>query len=125
MKKINRPELKYYRKKLRTQSTFAEVHLWTYLKSKQVKRLRFRRQYSMENFIIDFYCPQIKLGIELDGEGHVYSEEYDTCRDNKLKSEGITILRYENSMALEHPDVIIKEIENFYENWKEINKYYI
>ena len=125
MKQINRPELKYYRQKLRNQSTFAEVYLWKLLKNKQIKRLRFRRQYSFNCYIIDFYCPLIKLGIELDGEGHVYTEEYDQNRDLYLKNYGITILRYENCIALEHPNIIINDIIEFYTEWMQMNRSFL
>ncbi len=110
----NKPNLKQRRKYLRNHSTSAEAELWKYLKSKQICNLKFRRQHSVDNYILDFYCPQLKLGIELDGEFHIYNEEYDLKRDLYLQNYGITIIRFENVMVFEHPDVIIKEIEEFY-----------
>ncbi len=114
--KSNRPELKSRRKRLRNYSTPAECELWKYLKSKKVCGLKFRRQHSIGNFILDFYCPELKLGIELDGEYHICNEDNDSIRDRKLKQQGITILRYENLMVFEHIDTLIDEIEDFNTN---------
>ncbi len=116
--KNNQPYLQKYRKHLRNHLTPAEATLWKFLKNKQVCQLKFRRQHSIGNYILDFYCPQIKLGIELDGEYHAYNEEYDLLRDKLLADEGITILRYENRMLYEHLNTILKDIEEYYENWK-------
>ncbi len=115
----NRPELKKKRKHLRNHSTPAEIELWKYLKRKQISLLKFRRQHSVGHYILDFYCSEIKLGIELDGECHIYTEAYDTKRENYIKSKGINILRYENSMVFEHPEVILEEIKEFYDKNKE------
>ena len=106
----NRRYLKSYRKALRNNSTSAEATLWTILKGKQVGGLKFRRQHSVGNYILDFYCPTLKLGIELDGEYHVYTEEQDKKRDEFLNSKGITILRYENVFVFEQPEQIIEDI---------------
>ena len=116
--KNNLPELKNRRKNLRNHSTSAEAVLWRSLKAKQICNLKFRRQHSIDNFILDFYCPQLKLGIELDGQYHVYNEAYDRIRDKVLEQYGITILRYENCMVFEHPDVIIDDIKSHYQKTK-------
>ena len=62
--------LKKYRRNLRKKLTPSEAALWSLLKNKQVFDLKFRRQTSIENYIVDFYCPQLKIVIELDGEPH-------------------------------------------------------
>ena len=59
----NHPRLKNYRKNLRNHSTSAEATLWKYLKAKQVAALKFRRQHSYGPYILDFYCPSLKLAI--------------------------------------------------------------
>ncbi|WP_430816615.1 endonuclease domain-containing protein [Carboxylicivirga sp. RSCT41] len=114
--KSNRPKMIYRRKLLRNRATPAECELWNYLKGKRICDLKFRRQPSIGQYILDFYCPQLKLAIELDGEYHVYNEEYDRLRDRNLSNMGIATLRYENLMVFEHPNVIIAEIKEFYEN---------
>jgi very-short-patch-repair endonuclease len=70
--------------------TPAEVALWSLLKNKQVFGLKFRRQTSIENYIVDFYCPKIKMIIELDGEPHFTPEqtERDKKRDKRLTELG-------------------------------------
>ncbi len=109
----SKPNLIRRRKFLRTHLTPAEVELWKYLKGEQVCNLKFRRQHSIDNYILDFYCPKIKLAIELDGECHIYNEEYDSKRDEVIRSKGIEIFRYENLMVFEHPDVILNDIDEY------------
>ena len=111
----NRNYLKEKRKALRNNSTSAEATLWLKIKGKQVGGLKFRRQHSVGNYIIDFYCPSLKLGIELDGQYHVYLKEQDIKRDEFLYSKGITILRYENIFVFEYADQIIDDIMSFNE----------
>ena len=76
----------------------------------------------MGNYILDFYCVQIRLAIELDGEIHVYNEEYDLKRDEFLNEQGITVLRYENKFVFELPEQILEEIEEFYKGWSKREK---
>ena len=80
--KKNQTEMKYFRRQLRKNSTPAECTLWKLLKGKHIDGMSFRRQYSVDRYIIDFYCPQLKLGIELDGDYNYYcgSKENDIDR---------------------------------------------
>jgi very-short-patch-repair endonuclease len=97
--KRNKPELKNIRSKLRQNMSLPEIILWQNLRRKQIK-IRFRRQYSIGRYILDFYAPEIKLGIEIDGESHFFdkkSKMEDATRDQILSKEGIKILRYLNS----------------------------
>ncbi|NOY51270.1 MAG: DUF559 domain-containing protein [Chlorobi bacterium] len=97
----NLPYLKTFRKELRNNLTPAEAALWKVLKGKQLVGRKFRRQHSVANYILDFYCPAEKLAIELDGQGHFESaqEEYDRERDLFLKHVGIKVLRFENKIV--------------------------
>ena len=83
----NRKYLFDFRKYIRNNSTSAEVTLWKSLKRKQVEGLKFRRQHSIENYIVDFYCPTLKLIIELDGEYHnnLVQENKDSLRTEQLE----------------------------------------
>jgi very-short-patch-repair endonuclease len=113
MKNIhNKPNLLEYRKNLRRRSTAAESTLWKTLKNKQVENLKFRRQHSIDNYIVDFYCPEIRLIIELDGASHdnYLAEEKDPIRDKKLEEYDCTILRFENRYVYEFLDDIIDTI---------------
>ncbi|MBT8319810.1 MAG: DUF559 domain-containing protein, partial [Gramella sp.] len=74
MKRIhNKKYLERFRKKLRKSLTPAEATLWKHLQNRKLKGRKFRRQHSIVNYIIDFYCPEERLAIELDGQGH-YNE---------------------------------------------------
>lgn len=108
----NRPELKEYRKDLRNKSTIAEAYLWPYLKNKQLEGRRFRRQFSVGNYIIDFYCPAEKLAVELDGAGHFTPEgqEYDEERTRFLNGQGIRVIRFENKVVFEDTEGVLEGI---------------
>ncbi len=67
---FNRKEKEVQRKELRSNGTKYEATLWLILKNRQIDGVRFRRQFSVGEYILDFYCPELKLGIELDGQGH-------------------------------------------------------
>ena len=115
---LNKPNhnnilLKDNRKYLRNNLTSAEAKLWTLLKRKQLEGRKFRRQHSIDNFIVDFYCPKEKLVIELDGEVHnnPVSEEKDAQRDLILKNYGITVLRFENKMVFEQQGMVLNAIK--------------
>jgi len=79
----NHPDLKTFRRQLRRQMTPAEAKMWTYLQRKQLNGKRFRRQHSIGPFVLDFYCPDERLAIELDGQPHLAAEavKYDHERD--------------------------------------------
>jgi very-short-patch-repair endonuclease len=93
---FNRKDLKSFRSFLRDRATSAEVALWNILKSKQLDGRKFRRQYSICNYIVDFCCPSEKLIIELDGDPHgeYHKIKKDENRDKYLESLGFTVLRF-------------------------------
>ncbi|HPE54865.1 MAG TPA: DUF559 domain-containing protein [Bacteroidales bacterium] len=108
----NLPHLKHFRKELRKNLTPAEATLWTILQKKKLDGRKFRRQHSVSNYILDFYCPSEHLAIELDGEVHntVSAAEYDAERDLFLLHTGIKVLRFENKMVFEQPDMLLEAI---------------
>ena len=110
----NRKELKNSRKNLRKNMTSAEAYLWNYLKQRKLGRKKFRRRYSIGNYIVDFYCLEERLIVELDGEVHKYQKEYDEEREKVLQKTGNKILRFENKMVFENLPSVLQEIkENF------------
>ena len=120
-KVMNKKELKLFRTNLRLNLTSAEARLWTYLKNKQVGGLKFRRQHSIDDIIVDFYCPELLLAIELDGDYHYHGlkSEMDYERDKQLfERYGIRVLRFENHIVFDNSDAIIlailheKELKN-------------
>ena len=114
----NRDYLKKYRKNLRNNLTSAEASLWTSLKSSQLNGRKFRRQHSIENFIVDFYCPSEKLIVELDGDQHYHSIgiNADFERDTRLNELGFTVIRFENKMVFEQLEWVLAEIERSFTN---------
>ncbi|MFM7053889.1 MAG: endonuclease domain-containing protein [Bacteroidota bacterium] len=115
----NLPHLKTFRKDLRNNQTPAEVKLWSLLKGKQLEGKKFRRQFSVANYILDFYCPSEQLAIELDGQGHFEAKqaEYDLKRDLFLKRIGIKVLRFENKWVWDNPDGLIEEVRGSF-GWR-------
>ena len=112
-RKINNHKyLKSYRKNLRNNPTKAESMLWKALQRKQLDGRKFRRQHSSENYIVDFYCPEEKLVVELDGEVHnnIKNKIYDDRRTQELKDLGITVIRFENKLVFEQMDMVLDAI---------------
>tara|TARA_B100001059_G_scaffold177513_1_gene178077 strand:+ start:222 stop:668 length:447 start_codon:yes stop_codon:yes gene_type:complete len=99
----NKTELKQIRSILRQSLTPAEAYLWTKLKARQFNNIRFNRQHSIGYYIVDFYCAEHKLIIELDGEIHNLPEqvEKDKIRTKYLEQLGFTVLRFENKMVFD------------------------
>jgi very-short-patch-repair endonuclease len=117
---FNKKTLKSYRSFLRKKSTSAEAELWNILKSKKLDGRKFRRQCSIGNYIIDFYCPSEKLVIELDGDAHgdYYKIEEEKIRDKYLEDLGFTVLRFENRFVFREPEYIKNGIRKVFKKEK-------
>ncbi|OIP97997.1 hypothetical protein AUK40_02140 [Candidatus Wirthbacteria bacterium CG2_30_54_11] len=99
-------------RELRHDMTEAELLVWKYLKNRQLAGLKFRRQVGVGRFILDFYCPEKQLAVELDG-GHHGSENalvYDAMRTKYLESRGIKVLRFWNSEVMGNVDGVLERI---------------
>ena len=105
------PEIEQAAKKLRKNLTSAEAILWQALRNKQLEGLRFRRQHPVGNFILDFYCPSLKLVIEVDGNIHRDRINYDDARTNKLAEYGYTVLRFSNERVIGDLPGVLAEIK--------------
>ena len=108
----NISRLKITRKKLRNNQTKSEQIIWNKLKWKQFLWLKFRRQHSIWRYILDFYCPEKKLAIEIDWENHAEEEqkEYDTMRTDFLNSAGIKVVRYTNEDIMKSIDWVLQDL---------------
>lgn len=108
----NIPELKEFRKELRNKSTAAEELLWKELKSKKLNGYKFRRQHSVGNYILDFYCTEYKLAIELDGFHHFdkYEKDYDDARTEYLNELNIKVIRFKNPDVEKNISWVLEEI---------------
>jgi very-short-patch-repair endonuclease len=95
----NRPQLESLRKQLRNNATPAEIKLWGRLQLSNLDGYKFRRQHSVGPYILDFYCPSVKLAIELDGDSHFTNEAitYDIARTAYLNALNIKVIRFLNT----------------------------
>lgn len=116
------PKLKEYARKLRKNSTFTEIMLWNYLKGKQMKGFDFDRQRPIDNYIVDFYCKDLQLAIEVDGESHYGNQKADKKREKKLNKLGVTVLRFDDMEIIYDLDVVLKKIEKWIEDKSQIFK---
>ena len=109
----NLRQRKEMRQTLRTHGTSAEAMMWKILKGRQLEGAKFRRQFNIEPYILDFYCPECRICIELDGDGHYSADgyEHDQKRSKYLYDvHGITTFRYENKDVFKYPEAISKQI---------------
>ncbi len=113
-KHYNKSSEKFKRRNLRNNPTYGEKLLWNSLRKKQVADTRFLRQYSVDKFVVDFYCPELHLAIEIDGPTHFESEEkieYDKARQIHIERFNIKFLRYTDDKVKNNFEEVIKEIE--------------
>jgi len=98
---------------LRNTMPDAEVILWSKLKNRQILGCRFRRQFGVDSYSIDFYSPEIKLAVEADGDSHykVGAEEKDRKRQSIIERYGITFLRFTNDDLRKNLDGVVLAIE--------------
>ncbi len=108
----NQQRLKDLRKLNRSNVTPAEAKLWKHLQGSKLEGRKFRRQHSVGGYILDFYCPQEKLAIELDGKEHFTDNgfERDEKRTEYLNSLHIRVLRFENREVFDQLAGVLAEI---------------
>jgi very-short-patch-repair endonuclease len=95
---FNKNNVRGKRRSLRKRMPPAEVALWQVLRNKQANGYKFRRQYSVDRYILDFYCPFAKLAIEIDGDSHFNETaiKADKIRQKTIEDMGIEFLRFTN-----------------------------
>ena len=107
------PESSFIKAKaLRKGETQAEKILWEKLRNNQLKGYKFRRQHPIGLYIVDFYCHQLNLVIEIDGDYHNIQEqiEKDKERTQNLETDGLQLIRFTNKDVMENLEKIISEI---------------
>ncbi len=109
---FNKKEFAKKRQCLRKNMTKAEIIIWSKLKGKQLNSLKFRRQYGINNYIVDFYCPELRLAIEIDGAVHCYDSRitYDKKRQREIEVLGIKVLRYTNIDVIKNLEGVLNDI---------------
>jgi very-short-patch-repair endonuclease len=113
--------LKTFASTNRKSMTKAEACLWKFVLGKrQMKGYQFRRQRPVLNYIADFMCKELMLIIEVDGITHQWEEvaEKDIVREEKLKSAGFAVLRFDDDEVLQHLNLVIYKIEEYIENFE-------
>ena len=112
----NRKTMKDLRRELRSNLTTAETILWKALQGSKLDGRKFRRQHSIGNYIVDFYCPAEQLVVELDGARHftLSGADSDDERTKYISSFGILILRFENIYVVEQIDCVLEEIRRHF-----------
>jgi very-short-patch-repair endonuclease len=104
------PPLLQAARELRQPQTPAEVKLWSRLRNRQLDDLKIRRQHPIDRFIIDFYCAEAKLCIEVDGDSHADQIEYDQARTAYLNERGYTVIRFTNREVWQQFDAVLQRI---------------
>ena len=109
------PHLKQLARKLRNESTLSEILLWKRLSGKKIQGYDFHRQKPILSYIVDFYCSELKLAIEIDGVSHDSEEKWkkDLDRQKKLEQISITFLRFSDSDVKQNIDSVVFAIESW------------
>jgi len=107
------PKLKEIARRLRNNSTLSEILLWRHLKGKQMLGYDFDRQKPIDNYIVDFFCNELMLAIEIDGISHEYKVEKDGIRQRQLESLGIRFLRFTDSDVKKNLEGVVTSIRNW------------
>jgi len=110
-KVFNKGSEKEKRRQLRSDMPPAEKKLWQHLRNKQLLGFRFRRQVSVGKYVVDFYCAEAKLVIEIDGDSHSGNEAYDSARQHFIESFGVRFLRFTNCDISESIEGVVGMIE--------------
>ncbi|MEK7635398.1 MAG: DUF559 domain-containing protein [Patescibacteria group bacterium] len=112
----NNQNQKERRRELRKNQTEAEKLLWQKIRGRKINNLKFHRQFSIGPYIVDFFCPQIRLAVELDGEQHKDSVVYDKERGSFLKDKDIVTIRFWNYEVLNDLEKVLERIKKEIEN---------
>jgi very-short-patch-repair endonuclease len=104
------PELKEKARRLRNESTFSEILLWLKIKGKTFG-YEFHRQVPLDEFIVDFYCHELGLAIEIDGSSHDNKIDYDLKRQRRLESLGVRFLRYKDIDIKRNMNDVLRTLE--------------
>ena len=107
------PGLKERARQLRENSTLSEVLLWRHLKCKQVLGYDFDRQKPIDNFIVDFFCNELMLAIEIDGETHNYKMTQDIERQQRIEGLGVRFLRFTDEEVKQNIEGVVAVIEKW------------
>jgi very-short-patch-repair endonuclease len=105
-------------RRFRKQPTPGEEIFWRHVRGKQLHGMKFLRQHPIGRYIVDFYCAELKLVIELEGDIHKHPDqkEYDQSRLKELQSRGLDVMRFRNEEVVEDIQKVLEEIAKFKSN---------
>jgi very-short-patch-repair endonuclease len=107
------PFLKEHSRENRHNPSPAERKIWSeVLRNRSFENLKFSRQKPLENYIVDFYCSELKLAIEIDGHSHGDQEAYDESRTRTLNALGVTVIRYNNNDVMNNLEGVYKDLSD-------------
>jgi Uncharacterized protein conserved in bacteria len=98
---------------MRREPTRAEGRIWRWLRARRFSEWKFRRQYPIDRYIVDFYCAELRLAIELDGRQHAaeWMIDHQSKRTGELRSRGIEVIRIANEILIRDPESVSEFIE--------------
>ena len=105
-------KLKPLARQMRHQPTPEEEKLWGHLRNRQLLGFKFRRQHSIDRFIVDFYCPAAHLVIEVDGAIHDYTPQEDAIRQEFLSGQDMKVLRFSNEVINHDLNSVLQKISD-------------
>ena len=113
-------KLKDLARNLRNNSTKSEIKLWKYLKGKQLLGYDFHRQKPLLNYIVDFYCYELNLVIELDGYSHHFKETVvkDEIKQAELEKVGLTVLRFDDNEVMNDINNVLRSLEIYVDEYE-------
>ena len=103
-------KLKPLAREMRHEPTPAEEKLWQQLRGRRFQSIKFRRQHAIERFIVDFYCADARMIVEVDGPIHEYTPEEDAIRQEFLEALGFQVIRFTNGDVMQSLDVVLERI---------------
>src|SRR4030095_15394986 len=105
------------KREFRIKATPAENKLWFHLRGKRFEKLKFRRQHGIGPYIVDYYCPESNLVIEIDGDVHANPNQIkrDRLRAEYLRGRGLQVIRYTNEEVLKNLEGVLEDLRNWVE----------
>jgi len=104
---------KIFARELRKEQTPEEALVWDKLRSRKFKGLKFRRQHVIEGFVVDFYCHELRLAVEIDGPVHNKQKDYDTLRQMLIESKNIRFIRITNNEVHRNINILLNRIDQY------------
>ena len=114
-------DLKEFSRYLRNNSTLSEILLWNKIKNRALNGYLFNRQKPLDRYIVDFYCQELKLVIEIDGSSHNHPEAYlsDVKRQTALEKIDLRFIRFHDIDVKRNMDNVIRTIESYIKDFEE------